>query len=338
MSATPNKHQGYGFATLPDTSATPDTLWYGASITKAFTAATLAHLIDSKEYPCLSKGWSTPISAIIRDDFILQDAWATEHLTLEDAVCHRTGLGVLDNAEPRVVDGKQMYMKDMVRELRNFPLAAEPRVKYSYSNCMYLVLSHVIETITGKGLGEVMKELIWDPLGMTDTYLDLDQAQAAQNHFAAGYHWDEKDKKFKEVPYVGVIEVSGAGAIISTANDFTKWLKCLLYQTEPFSEGTHKDIRQPRIISRPPKNGKDYTLYGLGWERTVYQGHVMYMHSGAMHAFGSMVWWFPDAKYGVVTFGNTSFTSNASQDVIAFNLIHQKLGITVTKELDPAVK
>lgn len=36
--------------------------------------------------------WTTPISQIIPDDFVLSDAWATEHLTLEDALSHRTGL------------------------------------------------------------------------------------------------------------------------------------------------------------------------------------------------------------------------------------------------------
>ncbi|KAJ0131992.1 hypothetical protein HZ326_24928, partial [Fusarium oxysporum f. sp. albedinis] len=75
--------EGYGFATLPDELATPETLWYAASTTKAHTAATLARLINSGDHPALANGWSTTISSIIHDDFVLQDAWATEHITLD---------------------------------------------------------------------------------------------------------------------------------------------------------------------------------------------------------------------------------------------------------------
>lgn len=36
--------------------------------------------------------WTTPIAQIIPADFVLADPWATEHITLEDALSHRTGL------------------------------------------------------------------------------------------------------------------------------------------------------------------------------------------------------------------------------------------------------
>ena len=52
--------------TLPDTPAKADTLRYAESTMKAFTAATLALMIDTGVYPELAKGWLTPISSIIR--------------------------------------------------------------------------------------------------------------------------------------------------------------------------------------------------------------------------------------------------------------------------------
>lgn len=320
---------------MPDTPATPSTLWYAASTTKAFTAATLAHLIASGKYPRLAQGWSTPISSIIRDDFVLQDPWATAHLTLEDAVCHRTGFAGHDKAMAREEDGRQLTVRDAVRNLRNLPLADEPRVKWRYCNLMYVLLSHVIETVTGKALGSVMREVIWEPLGMEDTYFDLDDAKAAPEHLATGYYWDGEGEKFDEVPYLPVVEVSGAGGIISNALDFAKWLKCLIHESAPFSESTHKDIQTPRFICRPPAGGKDVALYGLGWIRSMYQGHVMYEHSGGMHAYGSQAWWFPEDKYAVVAFGNTCLTANAVAEVLGYTLIHQRFGITPSESLDP---
>ncbi|KAK7426709.1 hypothetical protein QQZ08_006745 [Neonectria magnoliae] len=344
--------KSYGIATFPDTRATPETLYYGASTTKAFVDAALAHLIDTKAYPTLAKGWATPIVSIIRDDFVLSDAWATERLTLEDAACHRTGFPRHDGSLTRFVDdddgdvvggdGKQKRyatVRDVVRNLRNLPMnGEEPRVKFRYCNLMYLVLSHVIETLTGKWLGDVLRELIWEPLGMSSTYFSLDAAQAAPEHLATGYYWDDKEEKHREAPFMSVVELSGAGGIISTAADYAKWVKCLLHKAAPFSAAVHHEIRTPRIVAGMPELGKDVTMYGLGWQRALYRGHLMYTHSGGVDCFGTQVYWFPDAKFGVVAFANTSATSNAVEDVLVYRLVHEKLGIAPDDQVDVGAK
>lgn len=343
--------QSYGVATYPDTAATSQTLWYGGSTTKAFVCAAIAHLIDTKTYPALEKGWATPISSIIRDDFVLKDAWATEHLTLEDAACHRTGFPRHDGSMFRFVDdedgevvgpdGKRKRYstaKDLVRNLRNLEMTAEPRVKFQYCNFMYLALSLVVETVTGKPLGDVLRELIWEPLGMSSTYFALDAAQSAPEHLATGYCWDEDAEKYTEVPHMSVVELSGAGGIISTAADYAKWVKCLLHEAAPFSVAAHKEIRMPRIVAGMPEQGRDITMYGLGWQRALYRGHLMYTHGGGLEAFGAQVYWFPDAEFGVVAFANTSTTSNAAGDVLVYRLVHDKLGIAPEDQVDVGVK
>ncbi|KAI9151671.1 D-aminopeptidase [Paramyrothecium foliicola] len=317
---------GYGFATLPETPATPDTLWYGGSTTKAQVAAAIAHLIDSGKYPALSKGWATPISSIIHDDFVLQDEWATKNLTLEDAVCHRTGMPRHDVATARERDGKKTTPRDTVRSLRHLPLTMQPRTQMSYNNLMFITLSHVVETLTGKWLGDVLKETIWEPLGMNSTYFDLDHAKRAQNHLATGYYWDEATKTYKETPFMETHDLSGAGGILSTATNFAKWVQCLLNEAEPFSEKTHKDIQTARIITAPAKSPFELETYGLGWQRVVFKGHAVYNHSGGVLAYGAQVYWVPDIKFGVVAFSNTSGTSNVIQDVAVWRLIQDKLG------------
>lgn len=334
--------KGYGIATLPDTPATPETLWYAGSTTKAFTAAVIAHLIDSKKYPALVKGWQTTISSILREDFVLQDEWATNHLTLEDAVAHRTGMPRHDQSASRLVDddgGKRhATVRDVTRNLRNLRLSEEPRVKFQYCNLMYGVLSHVVETVTGRTLGDVMREVIFEPLGMTSTYLSLDDARASPKHLAAGYYWDQDTGMYVLVEDVSVLEHGGAGAIISNAEDYAKWAKCMLLGEAPFSEAVHRDIRTPRIVQQGMSGagGKDVTTYALGWERVLYHGHLMYSHSGGMMAAGSAVVWLPDDKLGLVAFGNTSITSHAVIDTVLYKLIDDKLGIAPGKGKNPA--
>jgi uncharacterized membrane protein len=56
-------------------------------------------------------------------------------------------------------------------------------------------------------------------------------------------------------------------------------------------------------------------------------GHVVYRHSGGMHAYGAYIYWLPEIKYGVVSFGNTAVTSNVVEIILTTQLIADKLGI-----------
>ncbi|RFU73766.1 penicillin-binding [Trichoderma arundinaceum] len=330
--------EGYGYATLPDVPATPETLWYGASTSKAQVAAVLSALIHSGNYSALSQGWTTPISSIIRDDFVLQDEWATNHITLDDAVSHRTGMARHDRSSVSVIDGRQATPRDVVRNLRNLPLTEQPRVRPLYCNMMYVTLSHVIETITGQWLGDVLKEKLWGPLGMHSTKFDLQDALDAPEHMASGYAWDSKKQEFQEIAFLNVTEISGAGSVISNVLDYAKWIKSLIHQSGPLSEDVHEDIRSPRVLWDAAKgHGYDLMLYGLGWSRSLHKGHVVYTHSGGMHAYGAEVYWFPEVKYGVVVFGNTA-TCHVVEEIIAWKLIEDKLGIPEKDRLDYVLK
>ena len=327
--------QGYGFATLPDVKATADTLWYGASTSKAQTAAVLSHLIHSDKYSALAKGWSTTISSLIRDDFVLPDEWATGHITLDDAVSHRTGVVGHDLATVASnASNAATAVRDTVRNLRNLPGNSEPRTVYMYCNNMFVTLSHVLETLTGEWLGDLLRKHLWAPLGMDATFFNLQDAKDAKNHLADGYFWDQEAEEYKQVDHLHVAAASGAGAVLSSAVDYAKWVRCLLYEGAPLSKAVHKDIKTPRMITAGPNTGLDIQLYALGWNRGTYNGHVVYTHSGGMHAFGAEVFWVPEAKFGAVAFGNTAVSANAVEEVLIYKLLGEKLGIPEEKRFD----
>lgn len=298
-------------------------------------SAVLSQMIASKNYTELADGWSTPISSIIRDDFVLEDEYATAHITLDDAASHRTGLGVHDIAGQARVEGRIAKPRDVVRNMRNLRMVSEPRVKFLYNNFMFVTLSHVIESLTGKWLGDVLRERLWAPLGMDSTYFEVKDALEAPEHFADGYAWDSKKEEFARVEYMNVTEVSGAGGVISNVKDYAKWARCLVNRAAPLEEEVHADIRIPRSIMDPkPSKGVDVTLYGVGWMRTTFHGRVLYHHSGGMHAFGAEVFWLPEVKFAVVSFGNTAVTSNSAQEVVIYRLMADKLGIPEEERFD----
>lgn len=122
---------------------------------------------DNSNYPHVQ--WDTPISQLIYDDFVLQDQYVTSHITIEDALSHRTGMPGHEFSYGGYYDGHKAVPRDIVRSLRYLPLTFEPRTTYSYCNMMYVVASHVVETLTGSWLGDVIYERIWKPIGMEST-------------------------------------------------------------------------------------------------------------------------------------------------------------------------
>ncbi|QKD62565.2 beta-lactamase/transpeptidase-like protein [Fusarium oxysporum Fo47] len=326
--------QSFGYATLPDITATPETLWYGGSTTKAFVTAALAHLIESKAYPALSDGWQTKVSRIIREDFVTQDDWATNNITLEDLASHRSGLSNNDAGIRLHEDGRKWTIRDIARNLRNFPLESQPRTNFSYNNEAYATLSLVIETVTGKWLRDVLRETIWEPLGMNSTYLDLKEAKDAPEHLSTGYYWDPAEKCHKSIEQLPTDILSGAGAIISNVLDYTKWIKCLLRQEAPLSKLVHKDIRRPRIVENPdPAHGTDISLYGLSWWRTSIDGHVVYWHSGSTTAHGALIYWLPEEDYGVVVLANHP---SPVREIIVRQLVNDRLKVPLERRYDIA--
>lgn len=319
-------HQGYGYATLPGTPATENTLWEAGSTTKAFTAAALAHIIDSQNFTKLAAGWQTPIASILPTDFVLADRWATAHVTLLDAATHRTGLPRHDLAW--IAGNDTQEPGDIVRNLRNLPLSLEPRVALQYCNLMYLTLTHAISTLTGSRYKDLIRTIILEPLGMDSTYFDRYDAITSGNALATGYFWDRDKQEYQSRPRPNVRFYGGAGASISTVKDYAKWVKCLITQSKPFSANVHNQIRTPGMIgSAEPLLGADSYGYSLGWEKLSFHGTSLYRHSGTTATFGAGVFWLPEIKFGVVIFGNAGNAANMAEYVIAWKLMEDKLNI-----------
>ncbi|KAJ5689034.1 hypothetical protein N7462_003426 [Penicillium macrosclerotiorum] len=332
--------KGFGMAELPSTPFSAETLSYAGSTTKAHVAALFALLIESGRYKDDQDrrlSWRTPISSLIREDFVLQDEWATAHLTLEDALCHRTGIPKHDAAYLRYVrpdgfDGPRrlISLREMVRNLRHLPMANEPRTAYCYSNLMFATLSHVAETLTGQWLGDALRTWLWAPLGMNNTYLSLEQALSSRTHVAKGYYWDADKQEYTAFERMPTEEVTGSGAVITSAADCAKWIRFWLYKQSPLTKAAHENIRHPRIVIGEGYSSTPYDvplMYAKGWQTSSYRGHRFWTHHGGMDAFGALVTFFPDLELGVAVMGNTAFTANAVAEISTWYLVDARLGV-----------
>lgn len=83
--------QGYGVIRPGGPLVTAETLFDSASMSKSFTAGAIALLVeDDEKYPDVK--WDTPVSKLMREDFVLHDSYLTENVTIMDMLSHRTGI------------------------------------------------------------------------------------------------------------------------------------------------------------------------------------------------------------------------------------------------------
>ena len=219
-------------------------------------------------------------------------------------------------------------------------MTAEIRTGFQYCNIMYMTLSHVIETLTGSWLGDTLQERIWKPLDMTRTYFSLDQAkQAVENgaaQLARGYSWNNHTKQYIESEWMDIPLVSGAGNIISSVEDYARWLRFLIDQSLPLSQSGHMALRHPRVVLEdqilPGFTGA--STYALGWNVENYRGEPFISHSGGTPGFGALVGYLPHRRYGFVMMGNCVLTSNIAQIILQARLLDDLLKVPSEKRGD----
>ncbi|KAL6808146.1 beta-lactamase/transpeptidase-like protein [Trichoderma camerunense] len=337
--------KAYGLAQLPDIAVTPETVFFTASTTKAFTAASVSLLVDNADLRssfnhCPSNlSWQTTLSSILGDDFALDDDSITSRITLEDALSNQTGLP----DHKFSFKPKSASVRDVVRSLRHLPRAAEPGTRYLYSSYMFSTVSHAMEIMTSMSLGNFMKQNIWQPLGMTRTYWTPAEAMEAKPSgtvLARGYAWSEADESFVEEPVPDFPAVSGAGAIISNVVDYAKWLQCMMTQSPPISPAAHTTLTTPRISFSAPGNNPFPVphSYALGWFIDHYRGERIVWHSGGWTGFGTTAMYLPDRQWGLVMMGNTRGSSHCVQTALYMGMLDDILGTPEDERVDWNIK
>ena len=306
---------------LPDVPVTPDTIFFGASTTKAFTGAAASLLVDDNEnYPEVQ--WTTPIARLIPDDFVLHDDYWTPRITIQDALSHRTGLP----AHRMAYDGKNSTPKDLTRALRHLPFSSEPRTKFQYCNLMYVVICHVIETMTGTWLGDLLKQRIWGPLGMTSTFFHLNDVVKSGKALAKGYEWNVEKGDFDAVQWPPILG-DGAAGIFSNVLDYAKWIRSMINQDGPLSPAGYKAVTTPYTIQGDDVPGHSDLLYSYGWILASYHGERVFSHTGGLEGFNSEIIFLPDRKWGAVLLANTNPSGISAIEKLRYHLIDELLQI-----------
>ena len=180
------KLKGYGQANLErDSRATTNTAFQLASSTKPMTGTALMLLVQDGK--------------IALDDKIsryLPDAPATwQDITVRHLITHSSGLKD-DLGQQKIVT-----VEDAVKAASTLPLNYQPGERSAYGLIDYVVLTLIIEKVTGTKFQDFLQERIFDPLGMTATKFDNAtedgpiRVSDLVNQRASIYAWGGVDRK-----------------------------------------------------------------------------------------------------------------------------------------------
>ncbi len=296
-----------------------------ASLTKAFTATSVALLVDSGEL-----AWDDKVVDRL-PGFQLYDPYVTANVTVEDLLSHRTGLDGW--AADHLWQGSPYERAEILRRVRYQPAGGRFRDHFGYSNVMYIAAGELVAAVTGSSWDAFVAERLLGPLGMQDSTTSFAELSAQGNvitpHIVV-------DGELVRMPLYDTDNVGPAAGLSTSAHDLGRWLQLQLADGElqgqrVVSQASLRATRSPHA-ALPAQSGKGpmatapHPFYGMGWFGYDYQGQVVLQHGGMIDGARAMVVMVPDAHVGVAVLTNEVL--GQAQEAIAYDLLDQLLGVS----------
>ena len=271
-----------------------------ASITKTVVAATILKL---EEEGLLN------LDDPIGDHISLNSPNIDESITIFQLLNHLAGLnGYFRHPEiwPRVESDLQASIDPLeIVDYVGEPFFS-PGDRYEYSNSNFLVLGLLIEEVTGKTVGEVMREKFWTPLGLEEMYFGANEV--IEGPVAAPWRDIDGDGILENITdqygpaYHSVFFT--AADVFATASDLSNW-GYLLFTAQAITEASRDKMTNFLELDDPIANG-----YGLGVRRVLLANRNTWGHTGGMRGYGSYMFYDPVSKVSIAMLNNQSRSPN----------------------------
>ncbi|HVV65018.1 MAG TPA: serine hydrolase [Rhizomicrobium sp.] len=311
-----------------------DTVYDIGSITKVFTALTLADMAQHGEVAL-----DDPVAKYLPKGAVLPKDGARQ-ITLADLATHTAGLPLRpDNLAPKDPDNK--YAEYSEADLYRFLAHAKPAHPiggtYDYSNPSFGLLGVALAHRAGADLDTLIEIRILQPLGMDDTRRDA--TPAMRSRMAQGYSYDVASASLTPSEHWDFGSgVAGAGGYRSTAGDMIKFLQAILGARPLALSADFATMTK----TRRPGGMMPATAIALAWNILDQDGHEIAWKNGSVGGFRSFIGYDASAHTGVVVLTNAQ--TSVGGDDIGLHILDPKIPVDlhiprkhVETKLDPAL-
>jgi CubicO group peptidase (beta-lactamase class C family) len=207
-------------------------------------------------------------------------------LTIRNLLNHRSGLPDYMHFSDTYWDQtKPLTNEDMILVMAQYkpPRYFSPGNGFDYCNSNYALLASVVERITKKPFDQFIKENIFDPLKMDNTFIyHLEEGQEIPEYVPVGVAGHHSARGMPRVePNYYQNGVVGDKGVYATVEDLFKWDQAL-YRGSLVSESTLEEA----FTEGSPRFSKWRDNYGFGWRLKADRPNTVY-HYGWWKGFRS---------------------------------------------------
>lgn len=296
--------KGYGNGRLdPPMPANPQMRYSIGSISKQFTAAAVLMLQEQGKISL-----DDPVSKYF------PDLTRAGEVTIRELLSHTSGY---QDYYPQDYVPKFMVSPTTTQHIMDtwakMPLDFNPGTRWQYSNTNYVIAGAVVEKITGRPLFDLLKQKVFDPLGMKSV-INTDQRSLADTD-AVGYFRYAAGPPHPEAKE-GNGWLSAAGELSMTVEDLLKWDISLM------SQSILKPASYRQLETEVQLKDGIGTEYALGLDVYDASGHRVLQHSGEVTGFTANNMVLPDDRVAIAVLTN-QMASGASGAIARqiFNLL-----------------
>ena len=310
-------HQALGFADFNTKRALNDSSVFElASLSKQFTAMGIMILKEKKLL-----GYDDNVKKFIPN-------FPYDNITIHHLLTHSSGIpSYEDQFETRWDHKKIAYNKDIIEILRQAKdtLFFKPGSKWKYSNTGYALLALIIEKVSGMSYNDFMAQDIFQPLGMTHTFVYNDRRSTGKipPNYALGFVYSDSLKRYilpdslPRLDFVYYLDgIVGDGCVNSTTIDLLKWDRAL-YTNKLVSRSSLDEMFSPQMqISARDSFG----FYGFGvMVQTKSPKGKVISHTGGWPGYGTLLVRRVDIDETIIVLSNNETMTG---QIRALSLIH----------------
>jgi CubicO group peptidase (beta-lactamase class C family) len=298
---------------------TPETLFQIGSTTKTMTGTVIMQLVEQGKLEL-----DAPVRKYL-PGLKLADANVAKRITVRQLLNHTGGFsGDIFDDTGNGDDALEKYVALLTKTPQVTPLGKV----WHYNNAALCIAGRVIEVVTGKTYEQTVREMLLEPLGMTQSFFSLNEVMTEL--FAVGHNTNEKNKVRVAKPWGLPRSMYPAGGLNSSLNDQLKYAKFHLGNGKPlFSSETLREMHTPTV---PAWLGAEFAVTWFVPALRDVNGKTVQIlqHGGSTNGQQSAFWFSPRHNFGCTILTNHDAGYFFGEQLNAWIFEHM-LGLTTPK-------